>query len=141
MTSVRVNRKAADRVASGHPWIFESDVTEVNGAQAGDAVVVIGPRSQPLGVAHYSAGHWKEAIEALTKSMELQKGKLESFDTFFLAMAHWRLDETEKAREWYDRAVQWMEKNKDQLQGNKQWPEELRRFHAEAEELLEIKKN
>jgi 23S rRNA (cytosine1962-C5)-methyltransferase len=55
MTSVRVNRKAADRVASGHPWIFESDVTEVNGAQAGDAVVVIGPRSQPLGVAHYSA--------------------------------------------------------------------------------------
>ena len=55
MTSVRVNRKAADRVASGHPWIFESDVTEVNGAQAGDAVVVIGPRGQPLGVAHYSA--------------------------------------------------------------------------------------
>jgi tetratricopeptide (TPR) repeat protein len=94
-----------------------------------------------LGVAHYGAGHWKEAIEALTKSMELAKGKLESFDTFFLAMAHWRLDEKEKAREWYDRAVQWMEKNKDQLQGNKQWPEELRRFHAEAEELLEIKKN
>src|SRR5262249_35326030 len=44
-----------------------------------------------LGVAHYSAGHWKDAIEALTKSMELQKGALESFDTIFLAMAHWRL--------------------------------------------------
>jgi WD40 repeat protein len=90
-----------------------------------------------LGVAHYSAGHWKEAIEALTKSMQLQKGNLESFDTFFLAMAHWRLDEKEKARQWYDRAVQWMEKNKDQL-GNKQWLEELRRFRAEAEELLGI---
>jgi serine/threonine protein kinase/WD40 repeat protein len=94
-----------------------------------------------LGVAHYSAGHWKDAIEALTKSMELQKGKLESFDTFFLAMAHWQLGEKEKARQWYDRAVQWMEKNKNQLNGNTQWPEELRRFRAEAEELLEIKTN
>jgi uncharacterized protein HemY len=92
-----------------------------------------------LGVAHYRAGHWNEAIKALTKSMQLSGGKLESFDTFFLAMAHWRLDETEKAREWYDRAVQWMEKNKDQLEGNKQWLEELRRFRAEAEELLGIK--
>jgi WD40 repeat protein len=92
-----------------------------------------------LGVAHYRAGHWKEAIEALTKSMELAKGNLESFDTFFLAMAHWRLDEKEEAREWYDRAAQWMEKNKDQLEGNKQWPEELRRFRTEAAELLGIK--
>jgi hypothetical protein len=91
-----------------------------------------------LGVAHYRAEHWKEAIEALTKSMELQKGKLESFDTFFLAMAHWRLDEKEKARQWYDRAVQWMEKNKDQLGGNKQWLEELRRFRAEAKERLKM---
>jgi eukaryotic-like serine/threonine-protein kinase len=90
-----------------------------------------------LGVAHYSAGHWKDAIEALTKSMELQKGKLESFDTFFLAMAHWRLGEKEKARQWYDRAVQWLEKNKQALQ--KPHQEELRRFRAEAAELLGIK--
>jgi WD40 repeat protein len=91
-----------------------------------------------LGVAHYRAGHWKNAIEALTKSMELQKGKLESFDTLFLAMAHWQLDEREKARQWYDRAVLWMEKNKHQLEGNKQWPEELRRFRGEAAALLGI---
>src|SRR5262249_26723589 len=49
-----------------------------------------------LGVAHYRAGHWKDAIEPLTKSMELMKGQMESFDTFFLAMAHWRLGEKEK---------------------------------------------
>jgi serine/threonine protein kinase/WD40 repeat protein len=91
-----------------------------------------------LGVAHYRAGHWKIAIEALTKSMELKKGKDESFDTLFLAMAHWQLDEKEKARQWYDRAVLWMEKNKDQLQGNKQRLEELRRFRAEAAALLGI---
>jgi WD40 repeat protein/serine/threonine protein kinase len=91
-----------------------------------------------LGVAHYRAGHWKNAIEALTKSMELQKGKLESFDTFFLAMAHWQLDEREKARQWYDRAVLWMEKNKHQWEGKKQWPEELRRFRSEAAALLGI---
>jgi WD40 repeat protein len=90
-----------------------------------------------LGVAHYSAGHWKDAIEALTKSMELQKGKLESFDTFFLAMAHWRLDKKEKAREWYDRAVEWMDKNNQALQ--KPHQEELRRFRSEAAELLGIK--
>jgi tetratricopeptide (TPR) repeat protein len=92
-----------------------------------------------LGVAQYRAGHWKNAIEALTKSMELQKGNLESFDTFFLAMAHWRLDEKEKGHQWYDRAVLWMEKNRDKLERNKQWLEELRRFRAEAEELLGVK--
>jgi Flp pilus assembly protein TadD len=93
-----------------------------------------------LGVAHYRAGHWKEAIEALSKSMELQKGALESFDTFFLAMAHWQFGEKETARQWYDRAVQWLERNQDQLAGNTEWLEELRRFRAEAEELLNVKK-
>ena len=90
-----------------------------------------------LGVAQYRAEHWKEAITALTKSLELKKGALESFDTIFLAMAHWRLDEKEKARQWYDRAVQWLEKNKQALQ--KPHQEELRRFRAEAAELLGIK--
>ena len=34
-----------------------------------------------------------------------------AFDWFFLAMAHWQLGEKDKAREWYDQAVQWMDKN------------------------------
>jgi tetratricopeptide (TPR) repeat protein len=93
-----------------------------------------------LGVAHYRAGHWEEAIAALTKSMALQKGALESFDTFVLAMAHWRLGQKEKARRWYDRAVRWMENNRDRWQGNKQRSEELRRFRAEAAELLGLAK-
>ena len=42
--------------------------------------------------------------------MDLRNGG-DSFDWFFLAMAHWRLGEKDKAREWYERAVQWMDKN------------------------------
>ena len=41
MRSVKVNRKAADRIASGHPWIFASDIVERAGVEAGEAVQVI----------------------------------------------------------------------------------------------------
>jgi 23S rRNA (cytosine1962-C5)-methyltransferase len=55
MIEVRVNRKAADRVASGHPWIFSSDVVSAEGASSGIAVKVVDPRGRALGVAHYSS--------------------------------------------------------------------------------------
>ncbi|MEO8051637.1 MAG: class I SAM-dependent rRNA methyltransferase [Acidobacteriota bacterium] len=55
MTTVRVNRKAADRVASGHPWIFVSDVVDRGDAAPGEAVHVVDPKSKFLGVAHYSS--------------------------------------------------------------------------------------
>jgi tetratricopeptide (TPR) repeat protein len=83
-----------------------------------------------LGVAHYRTGDWKAAIAALEKSMKLRQGG-DSFDWFVVAMAHWRLGEKDKAREWYDRAVRWMDKNQPRN-------EELRRFRAEAGELLEL---
>jgi 23S rRNA (cytosine1962-C5)-methyltransferase len=50
-----VNRKAADRVLSGHPWIFSSDVADASQAQPGDAVRVLDPRGKLLGTAHYSS--------------------------------------------------------------------------------------
>ena len=46
-------------------------------------------------------------------------------------MAHWQVGNKEEARRWYDKAVEWMEKNKPD-------DEELRRFRAEAAELLGI---
>jgi len=55
LTTVEVNRKGADRVASGHPWIFSSDITERGKAQPGEAVRVMGPRGRLLGVAHHSS--------------------------------------------------------------------------------------
>ena len=85
-----------------------------------------------LGVAHYRAGDWKAAIVALEKSMKLRKGG-DSKHWFFLAMAHWRLGAKDKAREWYDRAVRWMDDNQPK-------DEELRRFRAEAEDVLGLKK-
>ena len=90
-----------------------------------------------LGVAHYRAGHWKDAIEALTKSMELRKGAMESIDAFFLAMAHWQQGEKETAHRYYDRAVRRMAEDQQALEKPEQ--EEMRRFRAEAAELLGIK--
>jgi 23S rRNA (cytosine1962-C5)-methyltransferase len=55
MTEVRVNRKAADRIAGGHPWIFTSDILDRAAAQPGQPVKVADPRGQPLGTAHYSS--------------------------------------------------------------------------------------
>jgi hypothetical protein len=55
----------------------------------------------------------------------------DSFDWFILAMTRRRLGEPDAARRWYDRAVRWMEENQPN-------DEELRRFRAEAAELLRI---
>lgn len=53
--AVRVNRKAAARIVSGHVWIYASDVISAGGAAAGDVVTVEGPGGRPLGTAHYSS--------------------------------------------------------------------------------------
>lgn len=50
-----MNRKAANRVAAGHPWIFASDVLDRGQTEPGDAVLVIDPKGAALGVAHYSS--------------------------------------------------------------------------------------
>jgi tetratricopeptide (TPR) repeat protein len=91
-----------------------------------------------LGVAHYRAGNWKAAIESLEKSRQLSQGG-DSFDFFFLAMAHWQLGQMEEAHQWYQRAVEWVEKNSAAHAQNPQWTEELRRFRAETKELLKAK--
>ena len=55
MIEVSVNRKAAGRVASGHPWIFSSDVTERGDAAPGSVVQVLDHKRRSLGIAHYSS--------------------------------------------------------------------------------------
>jgi tetratricopeptide (TPR) repeat protein len=85
-----------------------------------------------LGVAQYRAGEWQAAVTTLEKSMGLRTGG-SGHDWFFLAMAHWHLGGKNEARKWYDKAVARMEKHK---QNN----DELRRFRAEAAELLGIEK-
>jgi 23S rRNA (cytosine1962-C5)-methyltransferase len=69
VNDVRVNRKAADRIASGHPWIFASDITDSAEARPGAAVKVIDPKGRPLGVAHYSAAS-QIALRMLSRQVE-----------------------------------------------------------------------
>ena len=90
------------------------------------------PPSITLGVAQHRNGNWQGSIEAVQKSMELRQGG-DSFDWFFLAMAHWQLDHKQEARVWYDKAVEWMDKHQPKNG-------ELMRFCAEADELLGISK-
>lgn len=54
MKTVRVTRKGADRVLSGHPWIFSSDVADRNDAQPGEPVRVVDPKDRVIGTAHFS---------------------------------------------------------------------------------------
>jgi tetratricopeptide (TPR) repeat protein len=87
----------------------------------------IGEYRNTLGVAHYRNGDYRAAIAELEESMKMRSGG-DSFDWFFLAMAHWRLGDHDKARKWFDQAVQWM--------ANRKPNDELRRFRTEAETLL-----
>jgi tetratricopeptide (TPR) repeat protein len=61
-----------------------------------------------LGMAHYRAGNWPAAVEAIRKSMELGAGG-EALDWLFLAMARWRQGDRDEARRWYDKAVAWID--------------------------------
>jgi serine/threonine protein kinase len=81
-----------------------------------------------LGVAHFRNGDDRSAIAELETAMSLRAGG-DSLDWFFLAMAHWGLGDRDQARTWFDRAVQWMDKNKPHN-------DELRRFRAEAEAMF-----
>jgi 23S rRNA (cytosine1962-C5)-methyltransferase len=69
MTEIRVNRKAADRVASGHPWIFASDLVDRDGAQPGQPVKVADQRGRALGTAHYSSTS-QIALRMLSQQVE-----------------------------------------------------------------------
>ena len=46
-------------------------------------------------------------------------------------MAHGQLDDKQEARQWYDQAVAWVDKNEPE-------DEDLIRFRKEAEELMRI---
>ena len=76
LPKVRVSRKAADRVASGHPWIFSSDVVDRGEAQPGDTIAVLGPSGRALGTAHYSS------TSQIT--LRLLSNRVEAIDRAFL---------------------------------------------------------
>lgn len=75
MVTVRINRKGAGRVDSGHPWIFASDVVDRGEAGPGDVVRVVDPRGRVLGVAHFSS--------TSQISLRMLSGQLEPVDREF----------------------------------------------------------
>jgi uncharacterized protein HemY len=83
-----------------------------------------------LGVALCRTGEWQAAALALEKADRMESGA-DHYHRFFLAMAYWHLGEKDKARQAYEQAAEWMNEN----QPNN---DELRRFRAEAAELLNI---
>jgi tetratricopeptide (TPR) repeat protein len=85
-----------------------------------------------LGVAHYRAGAWNDAIAAPEKSETVAPGAFTGADSFALAMAYWQLKEKKKARDWYGKAAESVE-TACQPSGR-----ELARLRLEASHLLGI---
>jgi tetratricopeptide (TPR) repeat protein len=81
-----------------------------------------------LGVAQYRAGEGRGALAALKKGSELRHGG-DAADWFFLAMACRQQGQGPEARQWFAKALAWMEKYRPA-------DEELRSFQAEAEEAM-----
>jgi serine/threonine-protein kinase len=99
-----------------------------------------------LGVARYRAGDWDGAVEALNKSVELQHSQ-NTYDCFFLAMAHWQRGGKSEAQLWYAKVARWMDGNQDgkvarwknhNQDAERQDIDEHRRLRAEAAELLGV---
>jgi serine/threonine protein kinase len=80
-----------------------------------------------LGVAAYRAGDWEAAADVWHQSIKFTGGG--AYDLFFLAMTYWQQGKKQEAREMYDRAVAWADRNKPN-------DPELRQFRAEAAGLL-----
>ena len=80
-----------------------------------------------LGVALYRNGDWRKAIDALQDSVDL--GADVPHNWLFIAMAKWQQGNRESARSLLAKSIAWREKNKPD--------DELKRFFAEAEKLIE----
>ena len=81
-----------------------------------------------LGLAEYRNGQWDEAVAALNKSAEMNKGS-DPTDFLFLAMAHWARGDRAEAEQFFKRFVDGASKRAAN-------DRELRMFWAEAAELL-----
>jgi serine/threonine protein kinase/WD40 repeat protein len=90
-----------------------------------------------LGVALYRAGEYRQAVNELLKAEELGQGIRTPLNGFFLAMAFWRLDERDTARDWLLQSTTWLDERRAEWENNRQRAEEFSRFRAEAEELLD----
>lgn len=129
----------SDEQHNGFAWILANSPDPnqrdpkqalIHAKKAVDLNVPVGEYRTTLGVAHYRAGDWKAAVESLNQAIKPWR-QGDSVEFFFLAMAHGKLADKDQARSWYDKGVQWMDKNAPN-------DAELRRFRAEAAAVLGI---
>ena len=69
MSVVTITHRGEERVRSGHPWIYRSDIAEAR-AEAGATVRVVGQRGRPVGQALYS-DRSEIALRLLTRGPEV----------------------------------------------------------------------
>lgn len=69
MSTIKVNKRGADRVRKGHLWIYRSDITDDGGSSGGIVVDVIDPHGNLVGQALYS-DRSEIALRLLTQTNE-----------------------------------------------------------------------
>jgi 23S rRNA (cytosine1962-C5)-methyltransferase len=90
--TVAISTRGEDRLRSGHPWVYRTDIVDVD-AKAGDVVLIRGARSRALGIAFYSSQSQiairlltREQIDTETAVHELLRQRIESAVAFRLSL-------------------------------------------------------
>lgn len=125
-----------------------------------EQAIAAGPRSHgalnTLAAALYRAGQWERSRETFAAGIEQHGAGGTAWDWLFLAMCHHQLGNTDEARQWFEKATQWIDTaSTTPLAGAESqavadatppplsWSNrlELQALHREAEQLLHPKSN
>jgi serine/threonine protein kinase/tetratricopeptide (TPR) repeat protein len=90
-----------------------------------------------LGVALYRQREFAEAIEMLTRSLDMEQRTI-PYNGYFLAMAHHQLGERDEALRWYERTVEWLRLNPPGNAEDRRFQQAAETLRQEAEELLGV---
>jgi tetratricopeptide (TPR) repeat protein len=126
--AVAENNLAWFLVTCTDPQLRDLQLSLQHAQQAVDLNPKEGSHWNTLGVAHYRNGQYEEAVAALTKASELNKGA-QMIDLLCLGMAYWQLQDQETAQHWYQEAIRGMDEDASD-------DAELQPFREEAERLL-----
>jgi WD40 repeat protein/Tfp pilus assembly protein PilF len=101
---------------------------------------------ETFGAALYRAGNYEAAVQQLNEAVKLQKEEGTSWMQLFLAMAHYRLGQSEEAKQWLAKAMKQidvrLQSAKDSEAKPPSWEQRLMWQHLrrEAEALINGKK-
>lgn len=136
-----VNKSVRGRAANKIAWIVVTNSPEWRMPAAGVALARQAVEADPnsatylntLGVAQYRTGAFADAVVTLNKSLTQGAGRADAHDLYFLAMCHAKLGQADHAKDCFDRAERWTQKNQSQTATV---AAEIRSFRAEAKTVL-----